>query len=155
MCSSCFPTLPGLCPDTFYCENWANIMTNGTKLTQFPKISWNFREKWNINPTYHTYFFKAETWNTHTSFGLIATVIARPRQHCKTGSTPWNANVKISSRRENSILPQQSPSIFHMFSKIVPLLELWWVKITPTNHSHAQPLSIPNLADYFIWNVFM
>ena len=26
---------------------------------------------------------------------------------------------------------------------------------TPTNHSHAQPRSIPNFESYFLWNVFM
>ena len=28
-------------------------------------------------------------------------------------------------------------------------------KNTPTNHSHAKPQSIPNLVNYFLWNVFM
>ena len=27
--------------------------------------------------------------------------------------------------------------------------------ITPTNHSHAKPLSVPILVNYFLWNVFM
>ena len=26
---------------------------------------------------------------------------------------------------------------------------------TPINHSHAKPQSIPNLVNYFLWNVFM
>ena len=32
-----------------------------------------------------------------------------------------------------------------------------WVPMlfTPTNHSHAKPLSIPILVNYFLWNVFM
>ena len=26
---------------------------------------------------------------------------------------------------------------------------------TPTNHSHAKPLSLPILVNYFLWNVFV
>ena len=34
-------------------------------------------------------------------------------------------------------------------------LSLFFIFITPTNHSHAKPLSIPILVNYFLWNIFM
>ena len=38
-------------------------------------------------------------------------------------------------------------------NKVNDILIVLMINNTPTNHSHAKPLSIPNLVNYFSWNV--
>ena len=69
-------------------------------------------------------------------------------------------NSKVDDERAVQIRLHCLQKSLHNISKC--LVSVYWKHIqissdiiTPTNHSHTQPRSIPNLARYFLRNVYM